>query len=96
MFIHVLTSILAISGVSICPCLHTVYSFNNVTIPAITQDNLIYILKGPAESYMSCVMRKPAFYTCENKGEDQLRDTHGSRYIDSTISLLLRSKILRL
>ena len=51
---------------------------------------------------MSCIMRKPAFYICENKGADQLHSDHTAdqrpcfRYIDSTIPLLPKSKILSL
>ena len=49
---------------------------------------------------MSCIMRKPAFCICQNKGADQ---PHGNstadqrlcfRYIDSTIPLLLDQKFL--
>ena len=49
---------------------------------------------------LSCIMRKPDFCLCENKGVDQLRsnceaDQHlFFRYKDSTISLLLKSQIL--
>ena len=48
---------------------------------------------------MSCIVRKPAFYICENKDVDQLRgkreaDQHLCfRYTDSTIPLLAKSKI---
>ena len=43
-------------------------------------------------------MRNPAFCICENKGVDQLGDNRAAdqclcfRYIDSTISLLLKSE----
>ena len=43
---------------------------------------------------MSRVVRKPAFYICENKDEDQLRGNREAdqrlcfRYTDSTIPLL--------
>ena len=49
---------------------------------------------------MSCGMRKPDIYLCENKGADQLRGKReadqrlGFRYADSRIALLLKSKIL--
>ena len=42
-------------------------------------------------SYMSLVMRKPAFCICENKDADQLPEADQRlcfRYIDSTIPLL--------
>ena len=51
------------------------------------------------DSYMSRVVRKPAFCICENKDEDQL---HGNReadqhlcfpYTDSTIPLRSKSEI---
>ena len=44
--------------------------------------------------YLSCVMRKPAFYICENKDADQLRGKREAdqrlcfRYKDSTIPQL--------
>ena len=43
---------------------------------------------------MSCVMRKPAFGKCKNKGADQLCSNHAAdqhlyfRYEDNTIPLL--------
>ena len=43
--------------------------------------------------------RKPAFYTCENKDADQLRDNREAdqrlcfRYTDSTIPLLPKSEL---
>ena len=48
---------------------------------------------------MSLVMRKPAFCICENKDADQFRGNRKAdqrlcfRYMDSTISLLPKSKI---
>ena len=48
---------------------------------------------------MRCVMRKPAFCICENKGADQLCGNRAAderrcfRYKDSTIPLLPKSKI---
>ena len=48
----------------------------------------------PIKEYMSCVMRKPTFCICENKGADQLHGNRAAdqhlcfRYIDSTIPLL--------
>ena len=56
------------------------------------------------KTYMSLVMRKPAFCICENKDADQLRSNCTAdqrlcfRYIDSrpTIPLLPRSEILSL
>ena len=53
----------------------------------------------PLFNYLSCSIRKPTICIYENKGADQL---HGDReadqclyfrYMDSTISLLLKSKI---
>ena len=47
---------------------------------------------------MSCVMRRPAFCICENKGADQLRRHRTAyqglcfRYIGSTIPLLPKSE----
>ena len=52
-------------------------------------------------SKMSRYMRKPTICICENKGEDQLRGHREAdhrlcfRYTDSTIPLLLKSKISR-
>ena len=51
---------------------------------------------------LSRVMRKPAFCICENKGADQLHSNPEADwsfcfpYIDSTIPLLPKSKILSL
>ena len=48
---------------------------------------------------MSRVVRKPAFYICENKDADQLRGNREAdqrfcfRFTDSTIPLLPKSKI---
>ena len=43
---------------------------------------------------MSCVMRKPPFCICKNKGTDQLRGQHlCSHYIRSTFPLLPKSEI---
>ena len=53
-------------------------------------------------NHMSRVMRKPAFCICKNKGVDQLHGNHAAdqrlcfRSIDSTITLLPKSKISRL
>ena len=50
-------------------------------------------------SYMSRVVRKPAFCICENKDADQLRGNHEAdqrlcfRFTDSTISLLPKYEI---
>ena len=52
--------------------------------------------------YLSRVMRKPYFCTCETKGADQLRRNCAAdqrfcfRYIDSTIALLPKFEISRL
>ena len=49
--------------------------------------------------HMSRVVRKPAFFICENKDADQLRGNREAdqrlcfRYIDSTIPLLSKSEI---
>ena len=49
--------------------------------------------------YISLVMRKPAFFICENKGADRLRSNCAAdqrlcfRYTDSTIPLLSKSEI---
>ena len=51
------------------------------------------------EINMSCIMRKPTFCMCENKGADQLGSNCEADlclclwYTDSTIPLLLKSKI---
>ena len=51
------------------------------------------------DAYMSLVMRKPAFCTCENKDADQLRGNREAdqrlcfRYKDSTIPLLPKPEI---
>ena len=59
----------------------------------------VYSVGSGLVSYLSLVMRKPAFCLCENKDADQL---HGDceadqrlcfRYIDSTIPLLPKSEI---
>ena len=48
---------------------------------------------------MSCVMRKPAFCICENKGADQLCDNCQAdqrlcfHYMDTTIPLLSKPEI---
>ena len=47
---------------------------------------------------MNRIMRKPDFCLCENKGADQLRSDCEAqrlcfRYMDNTISLLLKSEI---
>ena len=48
---------------------------------------------------MSLVMRKPAFYICENKEADQLRSNCAAdqrlcfRYMDSAIPLLTKSEM---
>ena len=50
-------------------------------------------------NHMSRVTRKPDFYLCENKGADQLRSNCEAdqrlcfRYMDSTLSLLIKSEI---
>ena len=50
-------------------------------------------------SYMSSTMRKPDFFICQNKDTNQLRSNCSAdqrlcfRYIESTIPLLLKSKI---
>ena len=44
---------------------------------------------------MSCIVRKPEFCLCKNKGADQLREVDQPlcfRYTDSTIVLLLRTE----
>ena len=52
--------------------------------------------------YMSNIMRKPTFCICENKDADQLRGDREAdqrlcfRYLDSTIPLLPKYKILSL
>ena len=52
-----------------------------------------------SSSYMSLIMRKPAFCICENKDADQLRGNREAVqhfcfcYTDSTIPVLLKSKI---
>ena len=49
---------------------------------------------------LSCIMRKPAFCMCQNKGKDQLRSYADLcpwfHFIDSTIYLLPKSEISRL
>ena len=68
----------------------------------LLQDRLInksiHVMKGLAEqpgiSYMSLLMRKPAFCICENKDADQLRGSREAdqrlcfRYMDRIIPLL--------
>ena len=57
---------------------------------------------GQVEDHVSRVVRKPAFYICENKDADQLRGNREAdqrlcfRYTDSTIPLLPTSEISRL
>ena len=56
-------------------------------------------LAMPFFLHLSHIMRKPAFYICENKGSDQLcgnreADQHLCfRYIDIAIPLVPKSKI---
>ena len=51
------------------------------------------------DKYLSLVMRKPAFFICENKDADQLRGNREAdqrlcfRYTDSAIPLLPKSEI---
>ena len=53
----------------------------------------------PNVKYLSLVVRKPAFCTCENKDADQLRGNREAdqrlcfRYTDSTILILPKSEI---
>ena len=60
-------------------------------LPTSNYMNLVIIIIDQ----LSLVMRKPDFRTCENKGTDQLEadQRHCFRYSDSTIPLLLKSKI---
>ena len=57
------------------------------------------MVRVPILDPMSCVVRKPAFYICENKGADQLRGNREAdqrlcfSYTDSTIPLLSKSEI---
>ena len=57
------------------------------------------IQAGKFRLSVSRVMRKPAFYICENKSADQLRGNPEAdqrlcfRYMDSTIPLLPKSEI---
>ena len=70
---------------------------NNFSTPRIL-NNQIQVKR----QQMSRVMRKPGFCICENKDADQLRGNREAdqrlcfRYIDSTIPLLSKSKILSL
>ena len=56
-------------------------------------------MKFNNEHYLSCVVRKPAFCICENKGADQLRGNREADqrlcflYMDSAILLLFKSEI---
>ena len=51
------------------------------------------------KAHMSCIVRKPDFCLCENKGADQLRGSREAdqrlcfRYTDSTLPLLFKSEI---
>ena len=55
--------------------------------------------KKLGHQHLSSVMRKHAFYICENKGTDQLHSNRAAdqclciRYIDSTIPLLPKSEL---
>ena len=82
------------------PCIHVIFETYRQKIciwdiqTAQTQTEL------PATcSYMSRVIRKPAFYICENKDRDQLRGNRKADqclcfcYIDRTIPLLSESEI---
>ena len=58
-----------------------------------------FCFTNPFLSHMSRIMRKPDFCLCENKGADQLRSNCEADqrlcfpYMDSSISLLSKSKI---
>ena len=72
----------------------TLELFGSVALVAISDGH-----PNKVSEYLSRVMRKPTFCICENKGADQLRGNREAdqclcfRYIDSTISLLSKSKI---
>ena len=59
----------------------------------------IEALRRTDREHKSLIMRKPAFYICENKDSDQLRGNREAdqrlcfRYTDSTIPLLSKSEI---
>ena len=61
----------------------------------------IYVAKQRYSDHWSCVMRKPDFCLCENKGADQLCSNCEAdqpvcfHYTESAISFLLKSKISR-
>ena len=58
-----------------------------------------YVTEASSYSHLSRLMRKPTICICENKGADQLRGNREVdqrlcfRYSDSTVPLLLISKI---
>ena len=66
-------------------------SYDNITKPSFNSPKF--------NIYMSRLMRKPTICICENKDADQLRGNHAAdqrlclRYSDSTVPLLLKSKI---
>ena len=73
----------------------TFFSVNNEGQAGHLPNNVV-----PLEaSYLSLVMRKPAFCICENKDADQLRGNREAdqslcfHYKDSTIPLLTKSEI---
>ena len=69
------------------------------TAPSYINKTLLLCYKN---FYLSSVVRKPAFYICENKDADQLRGNSEAdqrlcfRYTDSTIPLLPKSEISNL
>ena len=74
------------------------YPVHIIFLPPQIQEGLLSVI-GERMSNKSHVVRKPYFCVCENKGADQLRSNCEAdqrlcfRYSDSTIPLLLTSKI---
>ena len=77
------------------------YSVGTYQISTMIEKNNPPLLSSTVNllCYLSRVVRKPAFCTCENKDADQLRGNRKAdqrlcfRYMDSTISLLSKSEI---
>ena len=70
------------------------YAWPGLSEPLLCAYVNSFVCQAASAIQLSLVMRKPAFFICENKDEDQLRGNREAdqrlcfRYIDSTIPLL--------
>ena len=80
------------------PILHSIIC-NNFRLEGLGVYVMALGLCLPHLHYLSRIVRKPAFYICENKDADQLRGNREAdqhlcfRYTDSTIPLLSKSEM---